>query len=110
MVVNAALITYTQDLFNELDLDHSGTISMDELFTGLKKQGYILSEQELEQLVRKIDMDHDGNISISEFIATLIDWDQLQKEQSWQVGVVDTWLIQTVVDTQCALRMGKRAI
>ncbi len=40
-----------QNLFNELDVDRSGSVSLDELSNGLKKQGYILMDHELEQLV-----------------------------------------------------------
>lgn len=129
-----------QELFHELDTDSSGTVSLDELSHGLRKQGYVLADSEVEQLVggarlpaclpacpwsfedwahvaacqhvhqitecceslecklipaatdpvlisqvRKIDADHDGNIVMSEFLTTLIDWNQLQKEQKWQV-------------------------
>ncbi len=35
--------------------------------------------------VRKMDADHDSNISMSEFLTTLIDWNRMQQEQSWQV-------------------------
>eukprot|EP00195_Chlamydomonas_chlamydogama_P002656 CAMPEP_0202921416 /NCGR_PEP_ID=MMETSP1392-20130828/77385_1 /ASSEMBLY_ACC=CAM_ASM_000868 /TAXON_ID=225041 /ORGANISM="Chlamydomonas chlamydogama, Strain SAG 11-48b" /LENGTH=597 /DNA_ID=CAMNT_0049614987 /DNA_START=209 /DNA_END=2002 /DNA_ORIENTATION=+ len=74
-----------QDLFQQLDTDKSGAISLDELSTGLKRQGYVLRDTELEQLVRKMDSDHDGNIVLSEFMTTLIDWNQLQRSQKWQV-------------------------
>lgn len=74
-----------QELFQQLDTDHSGTISFDELMTGLKKQGYIITEPELEQLVRKIDADNDGNIVLNEFLTTFIDWNNLQKDAKWQM-------------------------
>lgn len=74
-----------KSLFHDLDADHNGSVSLDELSRGLKKQGYVLAEHELENLVRKIDADHDGNMSLSEFMTTLIDWNRVQKEQSWQL-------------------------
>lgn len=40
-----------QELFVELDTDSSGAVSLDELSTGLRKQGYNLSDNEIEQLV-----------------------------------------------------------
>eukprot|EP00197_Chlamydomonas_leiostraca_P016234 CAMPEP_0202862620 /NCGR_PEP_ID=MMETSP1391-20130828/3593_1 /ASSEMBLY_ACC=CAM_ASM_000867 /TAXON_ID=1034604 /ORGANISM="Chlamydomonas leiostraca, Strain SAG 11-49" /LENGTH=572 /DNA_ID=CAMNT_0049542175 /DNA_START=227 /DNA_END=1946 /DNA_ORIENTATION=- len=73
-----------KDLFDQLDTDASGAVSLDELSTGLRKQGYVLSDTEIEQLVRKIDADHDGNIDMGEFLTTLLDWNSLQKEQNWQ--------------------------
>ncbi len=42
-----------KELFEELDTDKSGSISMSELSTGLHRQGYHLSENEIEQLMRK---------------------------------------------------------
>lgn len=50
-----------------------------------KLQGYVLSDSEIETLVLKIDSNNDGNIVLSEFMTTLIDWNQLQKDQGWQV-------------------------
>jgi calcium-dependent protein kinase len=35
----------------ELDTDSSGTVSFDELSSGLRKQGYVLADSEIEQLV-----------------------------------------------------------
>ena len=46
-VYNAAL----QDLFEELDTDASGAVSLEELTEGLTRQGYQLSSSETEQLV-----------------------------------------------------------
>lgn len=77
-------ITDLKELFVELDTDHSGSVSLDELSDGLRKQGYVLSPSELEQLVRKMDADHDGDIVLPEFLTTLMDWNRVQKEQSWQ--------------------------
>lgn len=42
----------TQDLFEDIDTDGSGGVSLEELTAGLTKQGYNLSQNEIEQLVR----------------------------------------------------------
>lgn len=42
-----------QELFEQLDSDKSGSISFEELTAGLRKQGYVLSDSEIEQLMRK---------------------------------------------------------
>ncbi|MEW5305938.1 MAG: hypothetical protein WDW36_008448 [Sanguina aurantia] len=73
-----------QELFDQLDTDKSGGISFQELSSGLRAQGYVLSDSEIETLVLKIDSNNDGNIVLSEFMTTLIDWNQLQKDQGWQ--------------------------
>ncbi|GIL82813.1 hypothetical protein Vretimale_8185 [Volvox reticuliferus] len=74
-----------QDLFNELDTDSSGAITLDELSAGLRRQGYVLADNEIENLMRRVDFDHNGTVDLSEFITTLMDWDQVQAEQGWQV-------------------------
>lgn len=73
-----------QDLFNTLDADGSGAISLQELTQGLRTQGYVLADGEIEAFMRKADFDHDGNVSLSEFMTTLLDWDKLQRETRWQ--------------------------
>lgn len=49
-----------QELFEQLDSDKSGSISFEELTAGLRKQGYVLSDSEIEQLMRKAREGH-GN-------------------------------------------------
>jgi hypothetical protein len=48
-------------------------------------QGYALSDYDIEILMRKIDIDHDGNVNLSEFMATLIDWNQMQANSNFKV-------------------------
>ncbi len=48
-------------------------------------QGYVLADNEIENLMRRVDFDHNGTVDLSEFITTLMDWDQVQSEQGWQV-------------------------
>ncbi|KAG1656568.1 hypothetical protein FOA52_009056 [Chlamydomonas sp. UWO 241] len=71
-----------KELFTQLDTDKSGQISLEELSVGLRSQGYVLSNYDIEILMRKIDIDHDGNVNLSEFLATLIDWNQMQNNSS----------------------------
>ena len=40
-----------QDLFEDIDTDGSGGVSLEELTEGLTKQGYNLTPNEIEQLV-----------------------------------------------------------
>jgi len=42
----------TQELFQTLDTDASGGVSLEELTAGLTAQGYVLTDNEIEQLVR----------------------------------------------------------
>jgi calcium-dependent protein kinase len=82
--VPADVVEGLQSLFNELDVDKSGSITMSELSQGLRKQGYNLTDDEIEQLMRKVDANHDGDVSINEFMATLLDWNLIQESQGWQ--------------------------
>ena len=42
-------------------------------------------QSELDHLLRGIDLNHDNKIQLPEFLATMLDWDMVQAEQSWKV-------------------------
>lgn len=65
---------WLRDLFNRLDVDGSGGISLEELSQGLAEQGYTVTPHEVEQLMGRLDLDADGNIQMDEFAASMIDW------------------------------------
>lgn len=50
------------------DLNNSGRISREELYTVLSKMYRSLSKDDVEDFVRKVDRDRDGMISIDEFM------------------------------------------
>jgi len=72
-----------KELFDQYDADKSGTISFEELAKGLRSQGYIVTESEVQQLMERMDMDHDGNVGGDEFLATLIDWGTVMQGKNW---------------------------
>ena len=70
-------------LFKDLDQDASGSVSMDELASGLGKLGYDLDSDEIENLMKRMDSNHDGVLNLDEFVAGLVDWQQLQEDTQW---------------------------
>ena len=54
--------------FDEMDLDHSGSISFKELRVALLRMGIHMSPQSLRQLWRAIDTDLSGEITTEEFV------------------------------------------
>ena len=78
------LLSKLQELFDTLDADHSGQLTIDEISKGLVSLGYSLSESEVERLMRKIDADHDGGVDLKEFITSLLDWETLTHSSKWQ--------------------------
>ena len=91
---NTVLLEDLKHLFDALDTDNSGAISTDELadgkihcileqrtterMTGLRAQGYFVSDDEARQLLSKIDVDKSGYIDFDEFMATLVDWSEVR--------------------------------
>ena len=65
---------HCRDLFDRLDVDGSGGISLEELSQGLEEQGYHVTPIEVEQLMARLDLDADGHIQMDEFAASMIDW------------------------------------
>ena len=47
------------------------------MLTGLRAQGYFLSDDEAQQLLTKVDVDKSGYIDFDEFMATLVDWSEV---------------------------------
>ncbi|XP_073285952.1 calcium-dependent protein kinase 29 [Primulina huaijiensis] len=67
--------------FNNMDTDKSGTITYEELRTGLTKLGSKLSETETEQLMEAADVDKNGTIDYIEFITATMHRHRLEKEE-----------------------------
>lgn len=80
---NRELVEALTGLFNELDIDSSGSVSMDELVSGLERLGYEVECEELEQLMQRVDVNHDGSLQLPEFVAGLMDWPALQEDSQW---------------------------
>ncbi|KAL4434088.1 hypothetical protein ABPG75_000529 [Micractinium tetrahymenae] len=77
------LIKGLTQLFDELDVNASGSVSMDELVSGLDRLGYDIRMDEMEHLMHRVDINHDGVIQLTEFVAGLVDWKQLQNDTQW---------------------------
>jgi Ca2+-binding EF-hand superfamily protein len=58
-------------ILRKYDLNNSGRISSDELYSVLSKMYRNVSRDELDDLIRKADKDRDNLISIDEFIDLL---------------------------------------
>ena len=51
-------------IFNELDIDGDGYITVDEMYAGLKKLGaFNITPQEAKEIVANSDLDNDGKVS-----------------------------------------------
>jgi calmodulin len=51
--------------FGVFDMDNSGTISLEELRKVMKSFGEILTEDELDSMIKEVDKNGDGNIDCS---------------------------------------------
>ncbi|XP_010266896.1 PREDICTED: calcium-dependent protein kinase 29-like isoform X2 [Nelumbo nucifera] len=70
-----------QQMFYNLDTDHSGAITFEELKTGLHNLGSKISESEIKQLMEAADVDGNGTIDYIEFIAATMHRHRLEKEE-----------------------------
>ncbi|TVU20110.1 hypothetical protein EJB05_36303, partial [Eragrostis curvula] len=69
-----------KEMFKSLDTDSSGTITLEELRTGLPKLGTKITESELRQLMEAADVDGNGTIDYVEFITATMHMNRLEKE------------------------------
>ena len=65
-------------MFLEADIDHSGTLSIDEIYSVILKLGAEVTLEELIELMNEIDVDRNGELDIDEFIALMSMGDQMQ--------------------------------
>lgn len=71
-----------QQMFNNIDTDRSGTITLEELKTGLSRLGSKLTESEITQLMDAADVDQNGSIDYIEFITATMHRHRLDKEEN----------------------------
>ena len=58
-------------IFRDADIDYSGHLSADEVYSCLLSNGIDLSFDELCELISEFDVDSDGKLSIDEFVAMM---------------------------------------
>ena len=52
------------DLFKQMDVDRSCSLTREELFAGLTRMGCPLDNKQLEILVKTLDVDHNNEIDV----------------------------------------------
>lgn len=62
-----------KNMFEDLDKDRSGTITMDELRSALDNPTYGISKDQINQLLEAADLDGDRTIDWKEFLAATVD-------------------------------------
>ncbi|KAK9133424.1 hypothetical protein Scep_012952 [Stephania cephalantha] len=68
-------------MFANMDTDKSGTITYEELKTGLARLGSKLSETEVKQLMDAADVDGNGSIDYIEFITATMHRHRLERDE-----------------------------
>eukprot|EP00604_Paraphysomonas_vestita_P000538 CAMPEP_0174824970 /NCGR_PEP_ID=MMETSP1107-20130205/40342_1 /TAXON_ID=36770 /ORGANISM="Paraphysomonas vestita, Strain GFlagA" /LENGTH=216 /DNA_ID=CAMNT_0016055265 /DNA_START=991 /DNA_END=1638 /DNA_ORIENTATION=+ len=63
-----------QDTFMELDPTCKGTLDIDELKVVMVTLGYLLDEDELQQILSDFDKDKKGYLDFRDFMYMIIDW------------------------------------
>ncbi|KAK1308631.1 Calcium-dependent protein kinase isoform 2 [Acorus calamus] len=70
-----------KQMFTNMDTDKSGTITYEELKTGLARLGSKLSEAEVKQLMEAADVDGNGTIDYIEFITATMHRHKLERDE-----------------------------
>ncbi|KAM6543647.1 hypothetical protein CsatB_008094 [Cannabis sativa] len=71
-----------KQMFNNMDTDGSGTITIEELKTGLSRLGSKLSEAEIQQLMEAADVDRNGTVEYDEFITATMHRHRLERDEN----------------------------
>eukprot|EP00931_Biecheleriopsis_adriatica_P064591 TRINITY_DN39348_c0_g1_i1.p1 TRINITY_DN39348_c0_g1~~TRINITY_DN39348_c0_g1_i1.p1 ORF type:complete len:491 (+),score=105.17 TRINITY_DN39348_c0_g1_i1:127-1473(+) len=105
-----------EKIFEQIDEDHSGELSLDELLNGARKipefQSRLrvmdIDQQDLEQLFYMLDQDSGGSIDPSEFINALSRWIHESKTATRFVKYNVEKLVQGQMDLASEVRSMKR--
>ncbi|CAN6276587.1 unnamed protein product [Urochloa humidicola] len=79
--LSAEEIKGLKQMFNNMDTDNSGTITVEELKEGLRKLGSKISEAEVQKLMEAVDVDKSGSIDYTEFLTAMMNKHKLEKEE-----------------------------
>ncbi|CAN0890141.1 Calcium-dependent protein kinase 4 [Linum grandiflorum] len=71
-----------KELFKMIDTDGSGTITLDELKTGLQRVGSELMESEIKVLMDAADIDNSGTLDYGEFLAATLHLNKMEREEN----------------------------
>ncbi|CDJ52516.1 CAM kinase, CDPK family, putative [Eimeria brunetti] len=73
-------IDHLRKIFVSLDVDNSGTLSVQEVAEGLKRLGWREIPADLQAIMEEVDSDKSGHIDYTEFIAATMDRKLYMKE------------------------------
>ena len=79
---NEKEILNLKQLFNELDTDNSGCLSMVEIRKGFKSLGIDINESDLENIWEGLDFHKDGEVNYTEFLAAMMSTYKFTKEEN----------------------------
>ncbi|XP_051137735.1 calcium-dependent protein kinase 1-like isoform X2 [Andrographis paniculata] len=68
------------ELFKSMDMDNSGTITLEELKNGLSNLGSKVSESEVRKLMEAADVDGNGMIDYIEFVTSTMHMNRMERE------------------------------
>ena len=75
-----------KQFFNQLDVDNSGTLTLEEIEKAFKQIDIDITEEELKQIWDGLDFHKDGQVNYSEFLAAMVSSYDFQKEEKlWSV-------------------------
>lgn len=69
------LVTFETELkeaFNVFDKDGNGTISAAELLTTMKELGEVITDEEINLMIKEADLDGDGQMDFNEFLRIMM--------------------------------------
>ena len=79
-------INKLKQFFNQLDVDNSGTLTIEEIQKGFRQIDIDITEEEVKQIWDGLDFHKDGQVNYSEFLAAMISSYNFQKEEKlWSV-------------------------
>lgn len=71
-----------KEMFKMMDVDSSGSITFEELKSGLEKVGSKLKDSEIREIMAAADVDNSGSIDYGEFLAATMHLNRIEQEET----------------------------
>eukprot|EP00191_Tetraselmis_sp_GSL018_P012249 CAMPEP_0177618164 /NCGR_PEP_ID=MMETSP0419_2-20121207/25380_1 /TAXON_ID=582737 /ORGANISM="Tetraselmis sp., Strain GSL018" /LENGTH=719 /DNA_ID=CAMNT_0019116945 /DNA_START=118 /DNA_END=2278 /DNA_ORIENTATION=- len=81
------MLAELHDVFVGIDSKGVGYITHKDLLAMLQREGYLVTDDEVIQLVTRMDLNTNGAIDYEEMITALIDWDSMHSEESFGCAI-----------------------
>ncbi|KAI3434966.1 hypothetical protein D9Q98_003018 [Chlorella vulgaris] len=104
---DSIILSDLRGLFLELDPADRGVVRFSRLQEELEEGNFNLSSAETQQLLSQMEVTPEGDITFPEFVASLVDWNDVQESSEWDSLVLAAF---EEMDVDCSGAISTRSL